>query len=86
MVYGRGTWSEYSLETLKMRWYSSLMTTQFLTDDRGQKVAVVIPIADYESLMEDVADLAAVAERRDDDRISLNELKEQLTADGLLPR
>ena len=62
------------------------MTTQFLTDDRGQKVAVVIPIADYESLLEDVADLAAVAERRDDDRISLKELKEQLTADGLLPR
>ena len=62
------------------------MTTQFLTDDRGKKVAVVIPIADYESLMEDVADLAAVAERRDDDRISLNELKKHLTADGLLPR
>ena len=61
------------------------MTTQFLTDDRGQKVAVVIPIADYESLMEDISDLAAVAERRDDDRISLNELKKQLTADGLLP-
>ena len=52
------------------------MTTQFLTDDRGQKVAVVIAIADYEALMEDVADLAAVAERRDDDRISLAELKE----------
>ena len=61
------------------------MTTQFLTDDRGQKVAVVIPIADYESLMEDISDLAAVAERRDDDRISLNELKKQLTVDGLLP-
>ncbi len=61
------------------------MTTQFLTDDHGQRVAVVIPIADYESLMEDVADLAAVAERRDDDRISLSELKAQLTADGLLP-
>ena len=61
------------------------MTAQFLTDDRGQKVAVVIPIADYESAMEDVADLAAVAERRDDDRISLNELKKQLTADGFLP-
>ena len=60
------------------------MTTQFLTDDRGQKVAVVIPIADYEALMEDVADLAAVAERRDDDRISLGELKEQLAADGIL--
>jgi hypothetical protein len=35
--------------------------------------------------MEDVSDLAAVAERRDDDRISLAELKEQLTVDGFLP-
>lgn len=61
------------------------MTTQFLTDDQGQKVAVVIPIADYEALMEDVADLASVAERRDDDRISLSELKQQLTEDGLIP-
>lgn len=60
------------------------MMTQFLTDEQGQKVAVVIPMADYESLMEDVADLATVAERRDDERISLRELKEHLTADGLL--
>ena len=62
------------------------MTTQFITDEQGQKVAVVIPIADYEDLMEDVADLAAVAERRDEDRISLETLKQELTADGLLPR
>lgn len=62
------------------------MTTQFLTNEQGEKVAVVIPIADYEDLLEDVADLAAVAERRDEDRISLEELKQQLTADGLLAR
>ena len=49
-------------------------------------MAVVIPMADYESLMEDVADLATVAERRNDERISLSELKEHLTAGGLLPR
>ena len=60
------------------------MTTQFLTDEQGQKVAVVIPIADYEELTEDIADLASVAERRDEDRVSLAELKEQLKADGLL--
>lgn len=60
------------------------MTTQFLTDESGQKVAVVIPIADYEALMEDVTDLAAVAERRDDDRISVADLKKQLIADGLI--
>ena len=60
------------------------MTPQFLTADQGQKVAVVIPIADYEELMEDVVDLAAVAERRDEERTSIAELKKQLVADGLL--
>lgn len=57
--------------------------TQFLTDERGQKVAVVIPIADYEDLMEDVV---CVAERCDKERLSLAELEKQLSADGLLPR
>jgi PHD/YefM family antitoxin component YafN of YafNO toxin-antitoxin module len=60
------------------------MTTQYLTDEHGEKVAVVIPIGEYEDLMEDVADLAALAERRDEQRISLADLKKQLAADGLL--
>jgi hypothetical protein len=46
---------------------------------------VIIPIDEYEDLMEDVADLACVAERRDDERTSLLELKKKLIADGLLP-
>lgn len=61
------------------------MNTRYLTDERGERVAVVIPIADYEDLMEDVPDLACVAERRDEERISLAELRKQLIADGLLP-
>jgi PHD/YefM family antitoxin component YafN of YafNO toxin-antitoxin module len=61
-----------------------MKTTQYLTDEKGEKVAVVIPIADYEGLMEDVSDLACVAERRDEERISLEDLKKQLVADGLL--
>jgi PHD/YefM family antitoxin component YafN of YafNO toxin-antitoxin module len=60
------------------------MTTQYLTDESGAKVAVVIPIADYDSLMEDVADLACVAERRDEDRVSWEDVKKQLIADGLI--
>jgi PHD/YefM family antitoxin component YafN of YafNO toxin-antitoxin module len=60
------------------------MTTQYLTDESGEKVAVVIPIADYDALMEDVADLVCVAERRDETRMSLEEVKKQLVADGLI--
>lgn len=44
------------------------MNTQFLTDSEGGKVAGVIPIQEYHSLMEDVADLARAAERRDDEQ------------------
>jgi hypothetical protein len=61
------------------------VTTQYLTGERGEKVAVVIPIADFDALMEDVADLACVAERRDEERISLEEVKKHLAADGLIP-
>lgn len=61
------------------------MTTQFITDADGGKIAVVIPLAEYEGLLEDVADLACVAERRDDERLSLAEVKNRLKADGLLP-
>jgi PHD/YefM family antitoxin component YafN of YafNO toxin-antitoxin module len=61
------------------------MTVQYLTDDQGRKTAVVIPIAEYDQLMEDVEDLACVAERRDDERISLASVKARLVEDGLLP-
>lgn len=61
------------------------MGTQYLTDEAGRKVAVVLPVEDYDGLMEDVADLAAVAERRGEPRVSLEEVKSRLIADGLLP-
>ena len=60
------------------------MNTQYITDDRGDKLAVVIPIGEYEELMEDVSDLAAVAERRDEETVSLSEVKRRLLEDGLL--
>jgi len=60
------------------------MKTQYITDDRGGKLAVVIPITDYEELMADISDLAAVAERRDEKTVSLADVKKRLVADGLL--
>ena len=60
------------------------MTTQFLTDQNGQRVAVVLPLKDFDELMEDLADLAAVAERRDESRSSLEQVKQRLIADGIL--
>jgi hypothetical protein len=59
-------------------------TTQFLTDGAGHKVAVVVPLEEYEELLEDLRDLAVIAERRDEPRVSWEEMKRELREDGLL--
>ena len=41
-------------------------TVQFLTNEKGRKTAVALPIEDYEKLQEDFDDLAVIAERRDE--------------------
>lgn len=61
------------------------MNAQFLTDQSGRKIAVVLPMEVYNELLEDISDLAAIAERRQDERLSLEEVKQRLIADGLLP-
>ncbi len=57
---------------------------QFLVDTEGRKTGVVIPMRRYAALMEDLHDLAVVAERRNEGTISLNEMKRRLRKDGLL--
>ena len=42
---------------------------QYLTNEKGKKTAVVMPIEDYEKLREDMDDLAVIAERRDEETI-----------------
>ena len=44
-------------------------TLQYLTDEAGTKTAVVLPITEYEKLLEDLDDLAAMAERRNESTI-----------------
>ena len=60
------------------------LTTQYLTDSEGLKKAVVIPVDEYEALIEDLRDLAVIADRRDEPRCSLEEVKVRLKSDGLL--
>jgi hypothetical protein len=57
---------------------------QYITDDEGHKTAVILSIDAYTELLEDLSDLAAVAERRNEDTVSHKELLESLKADGLL--
>jgi hypothetical protein len=57
---------------------------QYVTNTAGEKTAVVIPIGTFEQLLEDLEDLAAVAERRDEETISHADLITELKANGLL--
>lgn len=40
---------------------------RYIVDETGKRVSVVLSLEGYEELLEDMADLAAVAERRDED-------------------
>jgi hypothetical protein len=57
---------------------------QYVTDEKGERVGVILPLADYQELLEDLEDLAVVAERRDEPTLSHEEVMEQLKRDGLL--
>ena len=39
---------------------------QYVTNETGKKVAVILPIEEFEELLEDIEDLAVIAERRDE--------------------
>ncbi len=38
----------------------------YITDENGNKKAVILSISDFQELIEDLEDLAAIAERRDE--------------------
>ena len=55
-----------------------------MTNQAGEKTAVILPIDEFEELLEDLQDLAIVAERRDERSISHEELLAELKRDGLI--
>lgn len=55
---------------------------QFIVDRKGRKASVVLPIEEYEELLEDLHDLAIIAERKDEATITTDELKKKLKANG----
>ncbi len=62
----------------------TILREQYVVDTKGKKTAVILSIKRYEQLVEDLHDLAVVAERRDEEPISLEEMKRRLKKDGLL--
>lgn len=57
---------------------------QFITDEKGQRKSVVLPITDFQELIHDLEDLAVVAERREEPTTSHADfIKELRSSDRL---
>jgi len=56
----------------------------YLVNENGEKTSVVLPIEEYEELLEDLHDLATIAERHNESTIPFEEIKKRLEKDGLL--
>jgi len=57
---------------------------KYVTDDTGKKVAVLLPIDEYEEMLEDLHDLAVMAERKNEPQLSHEEVVAQLKESGHL--
>ena len=57
---------------------------QFVTDERGQKTAVLIDLKKYGELWEDFYDSLIAARRADEPRESLEEVRRRLQRQGKL--
>jgi len=60
------------------------MQLKYITNEAGKKTAVILPIEEFEELLEDIEDMAALLERRDEPTIPFEEVIEKLKKNGLL--
>jgi hypothetical protein len=57
---------------------------QFITDSSGRQTGVILPLEEYNELLEDLDDLAAIAERADEPTIPHVKVVAELKKDGCL--
>ena len=57
---------------------------QYITSESGEKTGVILAYSDYQEIMEEMNDLAAIAERREEPAIPHEQFVEELKRDGLL--
>jgi len=60
------------------------LQAQYITDETGKKTAIILPIEEFEELLEDLQDLAVLAERRDEPTMPHEEVIAKLKRDGYL--
>ncbi len=57
---------------------------RYIVDEKGERTSVILPLNEYQEMLEDLHDLAIIAERREEPTVSFEKLKQKLKNDGLL--
>ena len=60
------------------------LQAQYITDENGNKTAVILPIEEFQELLEDLQDLAVLAERRDEPTLSPEAVIARLKRNGYI--
>ena len=57
---------------------------QYVTDANGERTAVILPLDEYQELLEDLHVTRIAEETKDDERIPWKEVKAELISEGKL--
>jgi hypothetical protein len=60
------------------------LNPQYITNNNGEKMSIVLSIQEFENILEDFEDLAIVAERKDEKVISHQNVSKELKQDGII--
>ncbi|MEK6232790.1 MAG: hypothetical protein N2A42_13170 [Luteolibacter sp.] len=60
------------------------MSTKFVTNEKGKKIAAILPIREYEDLLQDIYSAAIIERRRNEKTYPWEDLKKKLIEDGIL--
>ena len=60
------------------------MSTKFVTNEKGKKIAAILPIREYEDLLQDIHSAAIIERRKSEKTYPWDDLKKKLTKDGIL--
>lgn len=64
---------------LELERFNLPLQFQYVVNLGGERVAVIVPIEEFEELLEGLEDLVAVAERRDEQTISHQQVLDDLS-------
>lgn len=61
-----------------------MVKEQYIVNPNGIKTAVILPVTRYRKIMEDLHDLAVIAERKQETTFKSADFIKRLKADGIL--